>query len=379
MLGVIIGVGSVIAMIGIGQGTKQKSLASLQLMGSNRISVMPNFRRGQGGGAADSASLKNADVDNIREQVPLVEYITGQAQTNATVKFGNSNQRTQVIGAEPQVRFIMNSTKMLAGDWYSDDDNTLMNKVCVLGYQVYDQLYSGQNAVGTYLKINNENYTVVGVVDYKGGSGFQNPDNQVMIPLKTAQNRMMGARERLDNIAIQATRTDLMPLTQSMVEGVLAKTRKSATGEQLFRVFNQADSLAQIETQSQLMTWLLGGIASVSLLVGGIGIMNIMLVSVTERTREIGLRKALGANSASIRNQFLLEAVVICLLGGGLGIFLGIVATQVVARALQLPPVVDLTSVVLAFSFSSVIGLSFGLYPAMRASALLPIEALKYE
>ena len=379
MLGVVIGVGSVIAMIGIGQGTKKKSLENLQVMGSNRITVVPNWGRGQNAGGGAASTLHLEDVDNIRKRVPLVKLITGMVQNSQTVKFGSNNKRTQIVGAQPQIAEIMNSTKMLQGHWYDRVDEQLMNKVCVLGYQTYDTLFHGATAIGSNVKINNQNYTVLGVVDYKGGSGFNNPDDQVFVPLRTAQNRLMGTKDRVNNITLTATSTDLMPLTQAQVEDVLWATRRSATGEELFRVFNQADSLEQINSQSQLMTWLLAGIASVSLLVGGIGIMNIMLVSVTERTKEIGLRKAIGANSGTILNQFLLESVVMCLLGGTMGILVGVGATQLVATALQVPPVVDVMSVILAFGFSTTIGLTFGLYPAMRASSLQPIEALKYE
>lgn len=379
MLGVVIGVGSVIAMIGIGEGTKKKSLQELERMGSNRITVVPNWRRGTTRGNSDASSLRVDDVERLKKRVPLITLISGQVQGQQTVKNGSNNKRTQVIGAEPQIQEIMNSTKMLAGTWYSMEDENLMNRVCVLGYQVYDELFKGDNAVGSSVKIGSHNYSVVGVVDYKGGSGWNNPDDQVYIPLTTAQNRLLGTQDRLNNITLKAFSSDLLPITQSQVENVLWETRKSATGEELFRVFNQADSLEQIQTQSQLLSWLLAGIASVSLLVGGIGIMNIMLVSVTERTREIGLRKAIGAQKGTILSQFLLESVVMCLVGGLLGVVLGIGATQFVATLLKVPPVINGTAVLLAFGFASTIGLCFGLYPAMRASNLQPIEALKYE
>jgi putative ABC transport system permease protein len=206
-----------------------------------------------------------------------------------------------------------------------------------------------------------------------------NPDDQVYVPLRTAQRRLLGSKDRLSYITLQAADSTVLLETQRQVEDALAETRKNASGEQLFRVFNQAESLEQIQTQSRLLSLLLAGIASVSLLVGGIGIMNIMLVSVTERTREIGLRKAIGAHESTILWQFLLESVVMCLLGGTIGILLGTAAVRVVAGLLQVPEVVSAAAITLAFAFSSLVGVFFGLYPAVRAANLQPIEALRHE
>lgn len=378
MLGVIIGVGSVIAMIGIGEGTKQKSLEELEIMGSNRISVMPNWRRSN---RSDGAStLRTSDVDLLRRSVPTIENITGVVRARGgQVKFGANNKRTEVIGAEPEIQLIENARKMHSGTFYTWEDEALMNRVCVLGWAVYEELYDGDTAVGTTIKINNQNFEVLGVVDYKGGSGWRNPDDQVYVPFSTGVNRLTGQRDRVDYITMQAINSEVLPVTQEDVEAVLLKERTSATGEELFRVFNQAESLEAIQTQSQLLSMLLAGIASVSLLVGGIGIMNIMLVTVTERTKEIGLRKAIGAKRTTILSQFLYESVVLCVLGGFLGMILGMFATRFVAEKLQVPPVINMEAVVAAFVFSCAVGLFFGLYPAVRASRLLPMEALRTE
>lgn len=377
MLGVVIGVGSVIAMIGIGEGTKVKSLQELEIMGSNRISVVPNWRRSN---QADGAStLRDSDVVAIKRNVPTVEFITGSVRDRATAKFGSANKRTQVMGAEPSIQIIENARKMHEGRFYTEEDEAMMNRVCVLGWEVYDELYKGESALGTTVKINNQNFEVVGVVDYKGGSGWRNPDDQIYVPLSTAKTRLTNKKDRLDFITMSGISSELLLVTQEDVTNVLLRNRVSATGEELFRVFNQAESLEAVQTQSQLLSWLLAGIASVSLLVGGIGIMNIMLVSVTERTKEIGLRKAIGATRVTILSQFLYESVVICVLGGIVGMGLGVFATQFVAGKLQVPPVVNVGAVGLAFGFSCAIGLFFGLYPAIRASRLLPIEALRYE
>jgi putative ABC transport system permease protein len=383
MLGVVIGVGSVIAMIGIGEGTRRKSLSELEIMGSNRITVSPAFGRGRGMGGNDASTLREEDVERLKERVPSIRYITGIVSSrfsgSSTVKFGSAAKRTAVTGAEPQVRFIENSTRMHSGEWYTEDDNALMERKAVLGYSVYDELFRGENAVGATIKIANQNFAVVGVVDFKGGSGFMNPDDQVYVPLRTAQRRLLGSKDRLSYITLQAADSTVLLETQRQVEDALAETRKNASGEQLFRVFNQAESLEQIQTQSRLLSLLLAGIASVSLLVGGIGIMNIMLVSVTERTREIGLRKAIGAHESTILWQFLLESVVMCLLGGTIGILLGTAAVRVVAGLLQVPEVVSAAAITLAFAFSSLVGVFFGLYPAVRAANLQPIEALRHE
>ncbi len=379
MLGVVIGVGSVIAMIGIGEGTKQKSLSELEIMGSNRISVMPNWGRGRGAGAGDASTLRAVDVERIRNQVSTIKYITGVTQNRATAKFGSANKSVQVSGAEPQIRFIENSTKMLGGTWFNDTDNEMLERKAVLGFNVYDELFGTENAIGATVKLNNQNFEVVGVVDFKGGSGFRNPDDAVYIPLKTAQNRMFGTKDRLSFITMQGFSAEFLPIIQADVETTLGAYRKNASGEELFRVFNQAESLEAIQTQSKLLSYLLAGIASVSLLVGGIGIMNIMLVSVTERTREIGLRKAIGAKRGTILSQFLFESIVMCVLGGFIGMIFGVASTKFVADALQVPPVVNTAAIGLAFGFSTAVGLFFGLYPAIRASRLVPIEALRYE
>jgi len=377
MLGVVIGVGSVITMIGIGEGTKAKSLESIAAMGSNMITVIPDFRRaGISQGSSSNSTLEVVDVDAIRQAVPTVQYISGAVRSGAQVQYRSKGTQTQVLGCEPQMAIIRNATKMLEGAWFTEEDNELAARKCVLGWQVYDQLFGTENAVGTTIRIRGQNFEVVGVVNYKGGSGFQNPDDTIFIPLKTGQKRLLG-KTNVDQISIQAMNTELMPITQKMIEDTLAQRRKSAAGDLQFRVFNQGEQIEQAETQTKLLSLLLAGIASVSLLVGGIGIMNIMLVSVTERTREIGLRKALGAREAGILWQFLLESVLMCVSGGLVGIGLGIVAINFVSKALLVPPIVNVQAVVVSFLFSVFIGVFFGLYPAIRASKLEPIEALR--
>jgi len=379
MLGVIIGVGSVIAMIGIGEGTKKQSLDNISKMGSNMLTVMPDWRRGgMSQGSNSTATLKDEDVHDLKNQVPLIKEISGVVNGNRPVIYGNKSTQTSITGGVPEIAIIRNATTMFQGKWFTAEDDVLQKQKAVLGYQVYDQLFGGENAVGATVRIGTQNYEVVGVVEYKGGSGWRNPDDQIYIPLETAKKKLLG-KTNLDQINIMASNTDLMPITQIQVEEVLNRKRKNAAGESLFRVFNQGEMIEQIQQQTQLLGTLLAGIASVSLLVGGIGIMNIMLVSVTERTREIGLRKAIGAKREGILTQFLLESVVMCLCGGLLGIVFGSVSVLGVAKLFKVPPVINTTSIITAFFFSFAVGIFFGLYPAMRASRLEPIQALRYE
>lgn len=379
MLGVVIGVGSVIAMIGIGEGTKQKSLENIQIMGSNMLTVMPNWRRGGvSGGATETPTLRHEDIVTLKREVPMINTITGVVQRRMNSKHGSKTHFTQVVGAEPQVALIRNATKMWEGTWYTTEDEAMSERKAVLGFTVYQELFGEENAVGARIRIGNQNFDVVGVIAYKGGSGMWNPDDQIYVPLSTAMSRMMG-KDNLDQIMMQTSNSDLMIVTQGQVEDALMATRRNASGEPMFRVMNQGDIIAQMETQTKLLSMLLAGIASVSLLVGGIGIMNIMLVSVTERTREIGLRKAIGAKRETILAQFLLESTVMCVVGGTIGIVLGLGSVAFVAQALKVPPVVNTQAIILAFGFSALVGVFFGLYPAMRASSLQPIQALRYE
>jgi putative ABC transport system permease protein len=379
MLGVIIGVGSVIAMIGIGEGTKKQSLDNISKMGSNMLTVMPDWRRGgQGMGSAAPPSLQQEDVDDLKAQVPLIKNISGVVSGNRPVIYGNKSAQTSVTGGVPEIAIIRNATQMFQGKWFTYEDNELQRPKVVLGYQVYDDLFQGENAVGATVRIGSQNFEVVGVVEYKGGSGWRNPDDQVYIPIETAKRKLLG-KNKLDQINIEASNTELMPITQIQVEEVLNRKRRNAAGESLFRVFNQGEMIEQMKQQTDLLGALLAGIASVSLLVGGIGIMNIMLVSVTERTREIGLRKAIGAKREGILTQFLLESVVMCLCGGVLGIIFGSLGVIGVAKLFKVPPIINSTSITTAFFFSAAVGVFFGLYPALRASRLEPIQALRYE
>jgi putative ABC transport system permease protein len=377
MLGVIIGVGSVITMIGIGEGTRQASIEELQKRGTNMISIVPNWDRGRAGGSQVRLTLE--DVDKIKERVPSVELASGAIMDRGTfVQNDANNFRANLMGVEPEMAIIRNATDMHSGTWFNEEDNENLEQKVVLGYTVYEELFGEEPAVHSSIKVNGRNFEVVGVVDFKGGDGWMNPDEEIYIPLNTAMKRVRDT-DRIEFISAMAMDSSILLVTQKEIERVLNQGRFSRPDQELFRVFNQEEDLAEIEQQSDLLGKLLAGIASVSLLVGGIGIMNIMLVSVTERTREIGLRKAIGAKRHTILAQFLFESVVMCVMGGAIGIAAGYFAVDFVAGALQVPPIVNTEAVTIAFIFSAVVGLFFGLWPAISASKLQPIEALRHE
>ncbi|HLK14485.1 MAG TPA: ABC transporter permease, partial [Fimbriimonadaceae bacterium] len=347
MLGVVIGIGSVIAMIGIGEGTKRAALANIQRMGTNMLMVWPNWRRGNVSGSESSIpTLKDEDVRAIRRNVPLATFVSGTVGASANLKYKDHNHVSRLVGGEPQIAIIQNATRMIQGGWFTPEDDAVSAKKCVLGYVAYQELFGNENAVGANIRIKNDTFEVLGVIDYKGGTGMWNPDDQVYVPLSTARRRLMG-QHNLDGIVIQASDPDLMILAQKQVEDTLDKTRKNSSSEPLFRVMNQGDALDQMKTQNNLLSILLAGIASVSLLVGGIGIMNIMLVSVTERTREIGLRKAIGARRETILSQFLLESVAMCCVGGLIGILVGVGGVFIVSPLLKVPAIVNVQAIVL--------------------------------
>jgi putative ABC transport system permease protein len=377
-LGVIIGVASVIAMIGIAEGTKRQSLERLEALGSNLISVFPQRMFGGVSQGSDSAqTLKMEDVEDIRRSVPTVSAVTGEVRMRVSVKFADVNETSSVTGGLPEIQQIRN-VKLKEGRFFTEEQNQESEKVAVLGFDIYDRLFKGGSAVGASIRINSQNFEVIGIAAYKGGGGFMNADDVIYVPIKTAISRLQ-RRESLSSISVQAADSRVMPYTLQLVQQTLSKERRGASGEELFRAFNQGELIQTAEEQSKILSMLLAGVASVSLLVGGIGIMNIMLVSVTERTREIGLRKALGATKDAILSQFLLESVALCLAGGLMGIALGVGSVTFVAKLLKVPPAIVPSGIVLAFVFAAVVGIFFGFYPAYKASKLQPIEALRSE
>lgn len=382
MLGIIIGVAAVIAMVGIGNGATASITSQIQSLGSNLLIVTPGSSNSNGvrGAAGSIQSLKMTDVEKIQSASNSIKTVAPVSNTNAQVVYANGNTQTSVTGTTPAYAEVR-SIAVAEGRFIAQEDVDNGAKVCVLGPTTVENLMGDANAeiIGKTIKLNNIPFQVIGVTQSKGSSGMTNNDDMIIVPISTAQMRMIG-NKYLHSIYVEASSAALMDTAQAEITAVLEKAHNiKAGGNDDFTVTNQADVLSTVESVSKTMTMLLGGIAGISLLVGGIGIMNIMLVSVTERTREIGIRKAIGAKSRDILFQFLVEAVVLCILGGGIGIVLGIGGGTLVGKALGMTVSVSGLAVLLAVGFSAAIGIIFGVFPAKKAANMDPIDALRYE
>jgi putative ABC transport system permease protein len=380
MLGIIIGVGAVITMVSIGMGVKDKVEASIAGLGSNLLVVTPGT--GNAGGprqaAGSNTTLHEKDGAAIYQEVSGVNLVAPTVSRSYQVVFGNQNWITNVQGTTPDILGVRNYN-VEEGSFFTTQDVETRARVAVLGKTVAENLFNGGTPIGQVIRINNAPFRVLGVLEAKGESMGGNQDDVVIIPLKTAQERLMGITY-VQNINIQATGTDVINQVQADVTTLL-RARHKLTGATLddFTVRNMVAIMATADQTTSMITLLLGIVAGLSLLVGGIGIMNIMLVSVTERTREIGIRKALGARYSNILLQFLIEAVVISVSGGLLGIALGIGSSYVISSIAGWKTVISTAAIIAAFGFSVMIGLFFGIYPARKAALLDPIEALRYE
>lgn len=382
VLGIVIGIGSVIAMVSIGQGAQGQIQSSIQSIGSNLITVAPGFQRGFSGvrgGRGSATTLTLEDAAAIAEQVPFVAAVAPEVSRRYQIVQKAQNTNTQVIGTidtYPEVRNI----EMESGSFISERNVASLTKVAVLGPTTRDDLFGeGSNPVGQMIKVNRLSFMVIGVTKSKGASGFFNQDDIVFIPLSTAQ-RFLAGDKYVTSISIQATEERAMTQVQNSVAALLLARHNIADPSLAdFTVLNQADIVQAATQVTNTFTILLASIAGISLLVGGIGIMNMMLTTVTERTREIGLRKAIGAKRKDITLQFLFEAVFLTFIGGTIGIALGIIIAFAISSFANTPTKVALSSILLAFSVSAAIGLIFGYYPARRAARLNPIEALRYE
>lgn len=381
MLGIIIGVAAVIAMVGIGNGATASITSQIQGMGSNLLTISPGQSNvgGVNGGAGSSASLSMTDVSKIKIG-GAVKAVAPVANSNAQIVLGSGNTSTSINGTTEDYQIIKNVT-MARGRYLTKEDVNSSARVAVLGPTVVENLMGDANGniIGKTIKINNVPFQVIGVTTATGSTGFQSSDDMITAPISTVQARLIG-KKTVRNILASATSENLMQTAQDEITAALRKAHKIQDGkDNNFRVQNQADMLETMQSVTQTMTMLLGGIAGISLLVGGIGIMNIMLVSVTERTREIGIRKAIGAKGRDILVQFLIEAVVLSALGGGVGIALGYGGANLVGKALTMNTSISVTSVLLAFGFSAAIGIIFGVFPARKAAAMDPIDALRFE
>ncbi|HWP97765.1 MAG TPA: ABC transporter permease [Syntrophomonadaceae bacterium] len=378
MLGVIIGVGAVIAMVALSQGTSSGITDRISSMGANLLTISAGGSSGPIRGT-NTAKLTNGDVEAIKE-LPLVKYVAAESSvSSATVAVGSTTWTTTVDGTAPELQKIKD-WPTVQGDFFTQSDLNSMNRVAVLGNTVVTNLFSSaSNALGKTIRINGLDFTVVGVLKSKGSSGGSDQDDIIYIPLTTAQQRLIGS-QTVRSINVQASSAAaLTPLKDYITTLLRQRHRLATTADDDFRIRDMAEVLSTVQDTSKMMTFLLGGIAAVSLLVGGIGIMNIMLVSVTERTREIGIRMAIGATTRAILSQFLIEALLLCFIGGIIGVILGWGASQLLSLLAGLTMKVVPWLAALALGFSVMIGLFFGYYPARKAANSNPIEALRFE
>ncbi len=374
MLGIIIGVGAVIAMVSIGEGAKSRITDSISAMGSNLL-IVTRGRGGRGGGFGQgSTPLGSKEAELIESSSSHIKTIVPEVRTNQTVSYGGNSMDTTIQGCTIDFPAVRNY-QVASGRFFTADEIKGRRRVAVIGSYVAEELFPGANPIGGVISAGRLRLEIVGVLAEKGQSGFTNSDDLVLAPLTTVQKKLVGTKN-YQAIYIQVENEALMDQTYEQVYAALLDHYQD---EDKFNLRNQAEILAAVQESSQTFTFLLAGIAAVSLLVGGIGIMNIMLVSVTERIREIGIRKAIGARKEEILSLFLFEAVMLSLSGGLIGILLGCLAAKLMANFSGWAATITLPSIILSFVFSIAIGLFFGVYPAYKASGLNPIEALRHE
>jgi len=378
MLGIIIGVASVISMISLGEGARQQTLSTIAKFGTNIITVKPGEKKSRHVRSGKVETLTLEDAYAIRDYVPNITGVSAQAYQNGQLKYGNKNSNSTVRGTGKDYGWMANF-QMAEGRFYTEEEVRTARKICVLGATVVKNLFDGANPVGQTLKVNGGNYLVIGTTAAKGALSWFDPDDQIFIPITTAQKRLFGLKH-VQSIDVQVKNMDDIETIKQDIETLLRRRHNLRQGKKNdFYVQNSAEWLNSWGQAAKTFQFLLGGIATISLLVGGIGIMNIMLVSVTERTREIGIRIAIGAKKREIRKQFLIESILISFLGGSIGIGLGVLISRAASQIGGLDTAVSLQSILLAFGFSVGIGIFFGLYPATKASNLNPIDALRYE
>lgn len=382
-LGIVIGIGAVIAMVSLGQSSQKAVEMQIQSLGSNLLTVIPGSQVSGGvrGAAGGSTSLTYDDAKAIENssEVTSVANVSPELSRRAQVIAGRNNTNTQILGATPAYTEVR-KLSLTSGRFISQQDVDNMGKVAVIGPEVVAVLFGeGSDPVGQTLRINGMSFKIVGVTASKGGSGFMNQDDMVFVPLTTAQKQLFGL-DYVTSISIAAKSQDVMNRARNEVGYLLLHRHKLSDPAQAdFSIMSQEDVLGAASQVTSTFTTLLAGIATISLLVGGIGIMNIMLVTVVERTREIGLRKSLGARKKDIIVQFLVESSILTFVGGILGIAVGVLIAAAAARLMSLPFSLSLPVVLLSIGVSCGIGMAFGLYPARKAANLSPIEALRFE
>jgi putative ABC transport system permease protein len=389
MLGIVIGVATVVALLSIGKGATASITSDIQSSGTNLLTVSAGrsqFGPGDGGASQQASHLYYSDYELLqRGLVDNVTLIVPTYQSSYIIKFGDESFNVSVTGVTEDYQEVR-SYDVANGRFITDGDNKSQAFVAVLGSQTAEDLFGSLSPIGKTVSVNGIKFEVVGVLESKGSSGFGSSDDAVFIPLQTGYAKLFGStatfngKKTIDNIYVSVETTELMDTVSAQIEYMIRRSHKLAAPDELdFSVQNQTDTLETLSSITDTLTVFLGAIAGISLLVGGIGIMNIMLVSVTERTKEIGLRKAVGATKNQILTQFLIETMTLSVLGGVIGILLGVGIASIVTLTGLITAVITADSIMLAFFFSLAIGVFFGLYPAFRAANLHPMVALRYE
>ena len=380
MLGIVIGVGAVIVMVAVGQGAQQGIANQINALGTNLL-VITAGASNQGGvsqGAQAFNRLTVDDAEKLKREGTLFAGVTPVVMTRTQVLAGGTNWRTMINGVSNDFQTVRD-WQTQSGDFFTDNDVRGMRKVAVIGQTVADNLYPGTDPVGSQIQIRNVPFDIVGVLAKKGqNAAGQDQDDIVIIPYTTAQARLSG-NTRIWQILVSATSQQDIGAAQQEATAIMHESHKIGDGDDDFTIRNQTEIANAAQGTTKIMTWLLASIASVSLIVGGIGIMNIMLVSVTERTREIGIRMAIGARGSDVLTQFLVESIVMSVLGGAVGLAVGVGGASLLARLTGWSTAVPIQAVALAIGFSAAVGVFFGFYPARKAAALDPIQALRYE